>query len=69
MSDELAWGVVELATELRRERDEARALATQLAEALRGIADTGPPDYGDQWVHWREQARRALAVFDAKEKT
>lgn len=58
----------EYANEVIDERDEARALATQLADALREIAGmTVWSDYTAQVAQGR--ARAALAVFDAKEKT
>ena len=57
------------------ERDEARASAAQLAEALREALNTVPPAQNAPMDQWRayfarmDAARDALAVFDAKEKT
>ena len=50
--------------EVLGERDEARALATQLADALRGLLERA--EYRSPAT---DAARAALAVFDAKEKT
>ena len=55
-----------------RERDEARASAAQLAEALRAYVERAHPDeklWDPQDYRNYERAAAALAVFDAKEKT
>ncbi len=66
---ELQNAVAETVAEWAPLLDEARALATQLADALREIVLTIQHGISDeQEIELVEMARAALAVFDAKEK-